>query len=151
MICESHQISVSTDGFSDIVDITDQVQDLVSKTGLYQGVVTVFTPGATASVTTIEYESGAIRDMQRVLELVASQNQSYEHNKRWHDGNGFSHVRSALLGPSLAIPVNSGSLTLGTWQQIVIVDHDNGPRSRTVVVQLMGTDGTEENKKKRRY
>jgi len=98
----------------------------------------VFTPGSTAGITTIEYESGAIADLKRALEIMAPRHGEYEHNLRWGDGNGYSHVRSALIGPSLAVPVRDGRLELGTWQQIVLCDFDNRPRRRRVTLQLVG-------------
>jgi secondary thiamine-phosphate synthase enzyme len=95
-------------------------------------------PGSTASVTTIEFESGAVSDLQRAVRELAPDDREYDHNKKWHDGNGFAHVRAALMGPGLSVPFSSGRLLLGTWQQIVLVDHDNRPRDREIVVQMVG-------------
>ena len=122
---------VDTKGRTDILDITPQVERAVSKSGISSGIVLVFTPGSTAGLTTIEYEPGAISDLKDAIARIA-------HDARWGDGNGFSHVRAALLGPSLALPVREGALVTGTWQQIVLVDFDNRPRSRRVEVQIIG-------------
>jgi secondary thiamine-phosphate synthase enzyme len=121
-----------------VVDITARVAEAVRESGLTNGVVTVFTPSATSGLTTIEFESGAVTDFQRLFDEVAAQERHYAHNARWGDGNGHSHVRAALLGPSLTVPFVQGRLTLGTWQQIVFVDFDNRPRRRELVVQGMG-------------
>src|SRR4030042_2720685 len=115
----SETISLSTKGFSDILDITHHVDAVIDHSGIKNGLVTVFCPGSTGAVTTIEYESGVIRDLQKAIEKIAPSNIPYEHAKRWGDGNGFSHVRAALLGPSLTVPILQGALALGTWQQIV--------------------------------
>jgi secondary thiamine-phosphate synthase enzyme len=139
MISECHEFGVESKGFTDIHDITGQVQQIVSRQGLREGIVTVFTPGATASISTIEFESGAVSDLHAAILRMAPEDLPYKHDARWGDGNGFSHVRAALHGPSLTVPVSGGSLVLGTWQQIVLCDHDNRPRTRRVVTQLMGT------------
>jgi len=132
------QISLSTQGDGQVIDITDQVTRHVRDSGLKNGTVTLFTPGSTSALTTIEYESGAVRDLQQLFDRIAPPDLDYRHNLRWGDGNGHAHVRHALLGPSLAIPFIDGRLTLGTWQQIVLIDFDNRPRTRSVVVQIMG-------------
>ena len=131
-------ISLNTNGNADIRDITDQVASAISNSGLQSGTATVFCPSATSALTTIEYESGALSDLRRLFDEIASTNREYAHNERWHDGNGHSHVRAALLGPSLTIPFVDGQLTLGTWQQVIYVDFDNRPRQRKLVVQLIG-------------
>ena len=118
MISTCHEFEIQTAGFSDVADITESVAQQVTKGGLYNGIVTVFTPGATASVTTIEFESGAVADLIKAIQKLAPENAHYRHDARWGDGNGFSHVRAALLGPSLSIPVSAGRLVLGTWQQL---------------------------------
>ena len=123
---------------TDIHDVTDQVHRVVEASGLQDGLVTVHAPGSTAAVTTIEYESGALSDLQALLEELAPISGVYAHNARWGDGNGYSHLRAALLGPSLSIPLSQGELELGTWQQIVVLDFDNRPRRRRVVVQVLG-------------
>jgi secondary thiamine-phosphate synthase enzyme len=140
MISKCLEFKLQTRGHTDIHDITGQVQEVVSGEGLKEGLATVFTPGATASVTAIEYESGAVADLKDAVERMAPDQMHYQHDARWGDGNGFSHVRSALGGPSLSVPVSGGTLVLGTWQQIVLLDHDNRKRSRRVVVQIMGTN-----------
>ena len=140
MICMCRELKVDSAGYTDLHDLTDQVQQIVSDSGLAEGLATVFTPGATASLTTIEFESGAVSDLKEAIRRAAPEKMPYQHDARWGDGNGYSHVRAALGGPSLTVPVASGLLVLGTWQQIVLLDHDNGSRKRRVVVQLLGTD-----------
>jgi len=122
----------------EVLDITDEVQEALEKTSLKAGVVTVFVTGATASVTTIEYEDGLVADLGDALQRIAPVEIDYAHNERWHDGNGHSHIRASLLGPSLTVPFCEGRLMLGTWQQIVFLELDNRPRQRKVVVQIMG-------------
>ena len=133
-----HHIFVKTSADTDILDITPQVNKAVSESGLENGAVTLFVPGSTAALTTIEYESGVITDLRQALERMAPEDLYYEHNERWGDGNGYSHVRAALVGPSLQIPVIDGRLTLGTWQQIVLLDFDNRPRERQIILQISG-------------
>jgi secondary thiamine-phosphate synthase enzyme len=134
----SELISLNTRGNADIQDITDEVAALVSKSELISGIVTIFCPSATSALTTIEYESGALSDLRRLFDEIIPAHREYAHNERWQDGNGHSHVRAALLGPSLTIPFSNRRLTLGTWQQIVYVDFDVRPRQRELVVQLIG-------------
>lgn len=134
----SETISISTKGFSDILDITPHVVEMVNRSGIKNGLVTVFCPGSTGAITTIENESGVLRDLQRAIERMAPSDIPYEHDQRWGDGNGFSHVRAALMKPSLTIPLVQGRLTLGTWQQIVFIDFDNRKRSRSLLVQIIG-------------
>jgi secondary thiamine-phosphate synthase enzyme len=131
-------IELNTRGFSDVIDITGRVESIVRESGITSGLVSVFVPGSTASVTTIEYESGVIEDLKEAIEKLVPSDRTYKHDQRWGDGNGFSHVRAALLKPGLTIPFVSGKLTLGTWQQIVLVDFDNRPRMRHLVVQVVG-------------
>jgi secondary thiamine-phosphate synthase enzyme len=138
MNVKTGSISLSTRGNTDIHDITNEMSDVLSKSGLKAGTVTVFCPSSTSALTTIEYESGALSDLKRLFDEILPQNREYAHNARWHDGNGHSHVRAALLGPSLTIPFVSGELTLGTWQQVIYVDFDNKPRRRELVVQMIG-------------
>ncbi len=111
----------------------------LSEAGIAEGLVTVSVPGSTGSVTTIEYESGALADLRRIIEELAPADADYQHNARWGDGNGFSHVRAALLGPSVTLPVHDGRLVRGTWQQVTLLDFDNGPRQRRVAVQIIGS------------
>jgi secondary thiamine-phosphate synthase enzyme len=134
----SERISLSTKGFSDIIDITDRVDSVVGHSKIKDGLVTVFCPGSTGAVTTIEYESGVLRDLQMAIEKIVPSNIPYEHDRRWGDGNGFSHVRAALMKPSLSIPLDQGRLTLGTWQQIVFIDFDNRRRERNLFVHILG-------------
>ena len=122
----------------EVLDITDEVQEALEKTSLKTGVVTVFVTGATAAVTTIEYEDGLVADLGDALQRIAPVEIDYAHNERWHDGNGHSHIRASLMGPSLTVPFCEGRLMLGTWQQIVFLELDNRPRKRKVVVQIMG-------------
>lgn len=132
------RLELTTRAENDVVDITEEVQWAVEESGLNDGVATVFVPGSTAAVTTIEYEPGLVVDFPRMLERVAPGSIAYEHQKRWHDDNGRSHVKASLVGPSLAVPFVDGRLTLGTWQQIVFVELDIRPRKREAVVQIMG-------------
>jgi secondary thiamine-phosphate synthase enzyme len=135
----TERFAVSTRGNSEVVDITGNVTAVLAKQKLRQGLVTVFVSGSTASITTTEFEPGLRKDIPEALERIAPQGQTYHHDETWHDGNGFSHVRASLLGPSLTLPFSHGELLLGTWQQIVLIDHDNRPRERTIIVQVMGT------------
>ncbi len=132
------QISLQTKGECDIIDITPQVEGQVAEAGINNGVVTVFITGSTAGIATIEFESGLLSDFQDMWQRNVPQNIPYNHDRRWGDGNGYSHVRASLLGASLVVPFNDKRLTLGTWQQIVLVDFDNRPRSRQIVLQIMG-------------
>jgi secondary thiamine-phosphate synthase enzyme len=134
----SERFSLSTKGFSDIIDITNRVNSAIGRSKIENGLVTVFCPGSTGSVTTIEYETGVLKDLQKAIEKIAPSDIPYEHNRRWGDGNGFSHVRAALMKPSLTIPLIKGKLALGTWQQIVFIDFDNRSRERNLIVQIMG-------------
>ncbi|MAF85069.1 MAG: secondary thiamine-phosphate synthase enzyme [Dehalococcoidales bacterium] len=121
-----------------IIDITHQVEQQVTGTDINSGIVTLFVAGSTAGISTIEFESGLLSDFQGMWERNAPKNIPYDHNRRWGDGNGHSHVRASLLGASLVVPFNDKRLSLGTWQQIVLVDFDNRPRSRQIVLQIMG-------------
>ena len=132
------QITLHTRGDGDITDITPEVARAVEESGLTGGTVTVFIPGSTAGVTTVEYEPGLVADLGNLWERIAPRGIDYQHDQRWHDGNGHSHVRASLLGASLAVPFHNGKLLLGTWQQIIVVDFDNRARSRQVILQIMG-------------
>lgn len=138
MSVKTATIQIQTRGDADIHDITERLEEAVSRSGLKAGVVTVFCPSSTSAVTTIEYESGALSDLRRLFDEIIPPNREYAHNARWHDGNGHSHVRAALLGPSLTIPFVESRLTLGTWQQVIYVDFDNKPRRRELILQVMG-------------
>lgn len=131
-------IELQSQAHGQVQDITAAVAQVVRDSGLQGGLITVFCPSATSGVTTIEFEEGAVRDLQRLFDEIVSPNREYMHNLRWGDGNGHSHVRAALLGPSLTIPFINGRMTLGTWQQIVFIDFDNRPRVRRLVIQVMG-------------
>ena len=130
--------SVRTTSDTDIIDITPQVQEEIQRSAIRNGHATLFVPGSTGALTTIEYERGVINDLREAIERIAPKDLYYEHDERWGDGNGYSHVRAALLGPSLHIPIIDGRLTLGTWQQIVLLDFDNRPRKRKIVMQIVG-------------
>jgi len=133
----SETITLSTQGFTHTIDITDQVAAISKRSRIENGLVTIFCPGSTGAVTTIEYESGVLNDLRKAIEKIAPSNIPYEHDKRWGDGNGFSHVRAALMKPSLTIPLIMGRLTLGTWQQIVFIDFDNRSRHRDIIVHVL--------------
>lgn len=128
-------IKFETKGFNDIVDITKEASDFASE--FTEGLLNVFVQGSTLSVTTIEYEEGVIEDLKNAISRIAPEDIEYIHNLKWGDGNGFSHVRSAILGPSISIPINNGLLRLGTWQQIVVIDFDNRPRSRKAFLSIV--------------
>ncbi|MCD5401549.1 secondary thiamine-phosphate synthase enzyme YjbQ [candidate division NPL-UPA2 bacterium] len=134
----SKRIKVSTKGETDILDITDKVSGHVRDSGLTKGTVTVFVPGATGGITTLEYEPGLVKDLQRAFEELAPKDREYAHNDKWKDMNGYSHVRASLLGPSLTVPFVNGRLELGQWQQIIFIDFDNRPRSREIILQIVG-------------
>ncbi len=131
-------IPLETKGNGDVINITDAVQTSITDSGVGNGVVTIFTPSATSGLTTLEYESGCVEDLQRLFEEIIPSDREYAHNQRWGDGNGHSHVRAALVKPSLTIPICEGMMTLGTWQSIVLIDFDNRSRKRKLVVQIMG-------------
>lgn len=134
----TQSIDISTRGHTDIIDITQEVQRLLTQSELREGSVTVFISGSTAAVTSIEYEPGLLKDLPEAFEKFAPTGVRYHHDATWGDGNGYAHVRAALVGASFTVPFQNGRLLLGTWQQIVVVDFDNRPRRRCVVVQIMG-------------
>ena len=138
MTVVTKDITLQSRGNCDIIDITSQVAKNVEKSGINSGIVTLFIVGSTAGITTIEYEPNLLSDFKNMWDRVIPQNILYEHNKTWGDGNGHSHVRASALGASLIIPFVNKKLTLGTWQQIVFVDFDNRPRSRKIVIQVLG-------------
>jgi secondary thiamine-phosphate synthase enzyme len=131
-------ISFETQGEADIIEITDQVASAAMQSEITDGIVTIFTPSSTSAITTIEYESGCLSDLRRLFDEIIPPNQSYKHNARWGDGNGHAHVRAALLGPSLTVPLRERRLVLGNWQQIIFIDFDNRPRRRELMVQVVG-------------
>jgi secondary thiamine-phosphate synthase enzyme len=132
------RINLSTRGFNDMHDITEEVSRRLVDHELMNGSVTIFVPGSTGGLTTIEYEPGLERDFTEFMERIIPQDVNYHHDARWGDGNGFSHVRASLLGPSLTVPFTDGRLALGTWQQVVFLDFDNRSRNRSLVLQYMG-------------
>jgi len=131
-------LTIETKGFSHVIDITNQLESAVEESGIENGIALVFVPGSTGGVTTIEYEPGLLKDFPELMEKLVPSNRSYHHDMTWHDGNGFSHLRSSLIGTSLVLPIYRGSVIHGTWQQVVIVDFDNRPRERNVVIHLLG-------------
>lgn len=134
----TQNFQISTNGQGDVRDLTRQVADAVSRSGMRSGIVTVFAVGSTAGMTTIEFEAGAIEDLNAVFEQLAPREGEYRHHLRWGDDNGSSHVRAAMVGPSLTVPFVDGAMVLGTWQQIVLLEFDTRARSREVVVQIVG-------------
>ena len=133
---ENKIIKIDTKGFNDIINITDYALDFVSE--FEQGLLNVFVQGSTLGITTIEYEEGVVQDLKDAISRIAPDDIEYLHNIKWGDGNGFSHVRSALIGPSITVPIHRGNLRLGTWQQIVVIDFDNRPRKRKIYLTFTG-------------
>jgi secondary thiamine-phosphate synthase enzyme len=134
----SKSISFKTKGHSDMINITPDVEEQLAASEVSNGTVTLFIAGSTAGLSTIEYEPGLVSDFQTMWKRNVPEDIPYEHNRRWGDGNGYSHVRASLLGSSLVIPFNNKKLTLGTWQQIILIDFDNRPRTRQIILQIMG-------------
>jgi len=132
------EIGIQTRGEVDIVDITEDVQTVITKSKIKDGIVCVFVKGSTGTVTTIEYEPGLMKDLPRALEKIAPKGIHYDHHETWHDDNGHSHVRASLMGPSTTLPIKHGKLVHGTWQQVVFVELDTRPRQRNVIVQIVG-------------
>ena len=135
---KTHTLQFSTNGNSDIQNITEKVADEITHSDVTNGIVTLFCPSSTSALTTIEYEDGCLSDFRRLFDEIISPNRPYAHNLRWGDGNGYSHIRAALLGPSLTVPISNRRLILGTWQQIIFVDFDNRPRQRQLILQIVG-------------
>jgi secondary thiamine-phosphate synthase enzyme len=138
MVVETRYISVETGGDGDILDLTQDIQNQIRISGINDGVATIFTPSATSGITTLEFEPGCVEDLQRLFNEILPPEHNYAHNQRWGDGNGHSHARAGLIKPSLTVPIVEGKLTLGTWQSIILLDFDNRPRERRLVVQIMG-------------
>jgi secondary thiamine-phosphate synthase enzyme len=138
MVIKTARIEKKTKGFADVIDITKDVEGLILESNVEEGIATVFIPGSTAAVSTAEYEPGLKRDIPEFVERILPQDAHYHHNETWHDGNGFSHMRATLYGPSLSVPFENKKLMLGTWQQIVLLDFDAMPRKRAVIIQIMG-------------
>lgn len=134
----TREIHLETKGHTDVIPLTEQVAAILKESGLSSGLVCLFLPGTTATLTTTEFEPGLVKDIKDFWERIAPVGHFYEHNARWHDGNGYAHVRAQCSGPSLVLPFVEGKLLLGTWQDIVLVDFDNRPRSRTIIVQIVG-------------
>ncbi len=138
MTIVTKRIHLNTQGNGDTINVTTDIVREVNNSGINSGTVTIFIPGSTAGICAVEYEPGLISDIKAMWERLVPSSIEYEHNKAWGDGNGYSHVRSSLLGPSITIPFVNKRMTLGTWQQIVMVDFDNRPRSREIILQIMG-------------
>lgn len=132
-------ITCGTSSGTDIIDITEQAHAFAKSVGVNDGMFTASVPGSTASITTIEYESGVLEDLKRAIEELVPSNRRYNHDARWGDGNGYSHVRAALLKPSLSLPIVKGKIELGTWQQLVLIDFDNKPRQRKIILSIIGS------------
>jgi len=135
---KTKSISLSTRGDTDIIDITDKVSRLIEESEIKSGIVTIFVPGSTGGLTTVEYEPGLIKDLKEVFEELYPYKKNWAHNATWGDGNGASHIRASMLGPSLTVPFVDGEMTLGTWQQIIFIDFDVRSRTRKLIVQIMG-------------
>ena len=132
------ELNFKTDGEVDIIDITNDIQKIINKSKIKNGIACIFVPGSTGSITTIEYEPGLKKDLPRALQIIAPKGEHYDHHETWHDDNGHSHVRASLMGPSLTIPLIDGRLIHGTWQQIVFVELDTRSRNRNIIVQIVG-------------
>ncbi len=135
---KTDEIKFETSGAGDIIDLTDAMAEAVNKSGLNAGTITAFVPGSTGGISTIEFEPGLLKDVPRLMEELIPSSRTYQHDETWHDGNGFSHLRSTLIGPDITVPFVAGRMTLGTWQQVVFLEFDNRPRSRSIVLQIMG-------------
>ena len=136
-IC-TEQLSMKTQGYTDIINITPGVQKFVDNNSLIEGQLLISINGSTAAISTVEYEPGLIQDIPEILDKIAPMNKRYHHDDTWHDGNGYAHIRSALMGTSFTVPVINSRLVLGTWQQIILLDFDNGPRNRNITLQFIG-------------
>lgn len=134
----SEILDIDTKGNTDVIDITSKCRDVLAKSKTVSGLLTVFNPGSTGSLTTIEYEPNLVKDLRSALEIIAPTDKAYEHGKTWNDDNGSSHIRATLMGPSITVPILERELTLGTWQQIVFCDFDTRPRKRRLIVQVVG-------------
>jgi len=133
------KFNISTKGFTDVIDITDRVSEIIKNSKAKDGICLVSCPGSTCGITTIEYEEGLIKDLKRTLEAVVPMSEKYEHCKKWGDCNGYAHIRSALIKPFLAVPIEAGKPVLGTWQQLVFIDFDNRPRKREILVKIVNS------------
>ena len=142
MAVKNEKFLIQTNGFSDIIDITMKVDDVIKKSNsqgepVKNGVIHIFSPGSTIAITTLEYEPGLIKDIPEVLDKLIPQNAEYHHDKTWHDGNGYAHIRASIIGNGITVPYVNGEMELGTWQQIVLIDFDNKPRTRSIIVQIL--------------
>jgi secondary thiamine-phosphate synthase enzyme len=135
---QTKRITESTAGYCDVIDITPKLREAIQRENIGQGLIIAFVSGSTAALTTIEHEPGLIQDLKELVERVIPADRRYHHDERWGDDNGFSHLRASLFGPSIAIPVENGEPCLGTWQQVILLDFDNRPRTREIIVQIMG-------------
>ena len=133
------KINISTKGFNDVIDITERVEEIVERAKINDGVAVVFVVGATAAITAIEYEPGLVKDIRETLEKIVPMDNNYHHEEAWHDGNGYAHIRTALMKPSLSIPIEDRKLCLGAWQQIILIDFDNKPRKREIIVKIVSS------------
>jgi len=138
MVIKTHYLQLNSPGNGKALDLTDRINDTVLESGIVDGMVILFVPGSTAAITTIEYEPGVLSDLENAIERLAPLNIPYAHDQAWGDGNGHAHVRAAMIGPDLIVPVVNGRPTLGTWQQVVLIDFDNRPRKRKVICQVIG-------------
>ena len=134
----SEFLKLDTRGFSDIINITEEVKEILNKSKMQKGIINIFVVGSTASVSTIEYEPALVKDMRNILEKLVSEKIKSHHSQTWGDDNGFSHMRATLMGPGITVPIDKGSAILGTWQQVIVIDHDNRPRERKIFVQVIG-------------
>lgn len=134
----TEKVHVSTKGHTDVIDLTARLSSLLVKAGMNEGSMTVFVVGSTASITTVEYEPGLMKDLPEAFERLAPSGKTYHHDATWGDNNGYSHVRASVVGPTLVVPFSKGTLLLGTWQQVVLIDFDNRPRERDIIVQFTG-------------
>ncbi|MCD6171728.1 MAG: YjbQ family protein [Thermoplasmata archaeon] len=131
------ELKIETNREMEIVDITDEVEKIVKESGIKDGIVNIFVPGSTGAITTIEYEPGLLHDLPSALERIAPKNEYYKHEEAWHDGNGRSHVKASIIGPSMSIPFENGKLLIGTWQQIVFIECDIRARHRRIIVSVL--------------
>jgi len=134
------RLEFTTGGDTDIIDLTGDVSNIIRETGISSGLVHIFAPGSTAAITTVEYEDGLVRDIRQLMDELIPRGRDWAHNLTWGDGNGHSHLRASLFGPSLSVPIIDGLLILGTWQQVIFIDFDNRPRNRSIVVTLVGEE-----------
>lgn len=133
----TEKFNINTKGFTDIIDITNKIQDMINVANVKNANACIYVTGSTASITTIEFEPGLLKDLPEALERIAPVNFEYKHDQRWKDGNGYAHIRAAIVGSSINVPVIDGNLALGTWQQVVLIDFDNKPRARTIMLQII--------------